>query len=37
VGDSKSMLESELRNRDIKWITNAKTTRSSPASCSPPS
>jgi len=27
VGDSKGMLESELRQRDIKWITNAKTTR----------
>lgn len=27
VGDSKSMLESELRSRDIKWITNARTTR----------
>lgn len=27
VGDSKSMLESELRNNDIKWICNAKTTR----------
>ncbi len=27
VGDSKSMLESELRNHDIKWITNAKTTK----------
>jgi sulfide:quinone oxidoreductase len=27
VGDSKSMLESELRNRHIKWITNAKVTR----------
>ena len=27
VGDSKSMLESELRNHDIKWITNAKTTQ----------
>lgn len=27
VGDSKSMLESEFRQRDIKWITNAKTTR----------
>ncbi|MFO1468612.1 MAG: FAD-dependent oxidoreductase [Steroidobacteraceae bacterium] len=27
VGDSKSLLESELRNNDIKWITNAKTTR----------
>jgi len=27
VGDSKSMLESDFRNNDIKWITNAKTTR----------
>jgi sulfide:quinone oxidoreductase len=27
VGDSKSMLESEMRNHDIKWITNAKTTK----------
>jgi sulfide:quinone oxidoreductase len=27
VGDSKGMLESELRNHDIKWICNAKTTR----------
>lgn len=27
VGDSKSMLESELRAQDIKWITNARTTR----------
>jgi len=27
VGDSKSMLESELRNRDIKWITNARTSK----------
>jgi sulfide:quinone oxidoreductase len=27
VGDSKSMLESELRGHDIKWICNAKTTR----------
>ncbi len=27
VGDSKSMLEGELRGQDIKWITNAKTTR----------
>ena len=26
VGDSKSMLESELRGHDIKWIVNAKTT-----------
>ena len=27
VGDSKSMLESELRGHDMKWITNAKTTK----------
>jgi sulfide:quinone oxidoreductase len=27
VGDSKSMLESEFRNNDIRWITNAKVTR----------
>jgi sulfide:quinone oxidoreductase len=27
VGDSKGLIESELRNNDIKWITNAKTTR----------
>ncbi|HSH83689.1 MAG TPA: FAD/NAD(P)-binding oxidoreductase [Guyparkeria sp.] len=27
VGDSKGMLESELRNHDIKWITNANTTK----------
>jgi len=27
VGDSKAMLESELRSHDIKWICNAKTTR----------
>lgn len=27
VGDSKSMLESEFRNHDIKWITNARTSR----------
>ena len=27
VGDSKSMLESEFRNNDIKWITNAKVTK----------
>ncbi|XQW86538.1 NAD(P)/FAD-dependent oxidoreductase [Thalassotalea piscium] len=26
VGDSKSLLESEFRERDIRWITNAKTT-----------
>jgi sulfide:quinone oxidoreductase len=27
VGDSKSMLDSELRNSDIKWFTNAKVTK----------
>lgn len=27
VGDSKSMLESELRNRHIQWITNASVTK----------
>ena len=27
VGDSKGMLESDLRNHDIKFITNAKTTK----------
>lgn len=27
VGDSRGLLESELRSHDIKWITNAKTTR----------
>ncbi len=27
VGDSKGMLESEMRAHDIKWITNAKTTK----------
>lgn len=27
VGDSKGMMESELRKRAIHWITNAKTTR----------
>ncbi len=27
VGDSKSMLETEFRNNDIKWITNAKVTK----------
>jgi sulfide:quinone oxidoreductase len=27
VGDSKSMLESELRGHDMKWITSAKTTK----------
>lgn len=27
VGDSKGMMESELRNHDVKWITNARVTR----------
>jgi len=27
VGDSKGMLESEMRQRHIKWLTNAKTTK----------
>lgn len=27
VGDSKGLLESEFRNRHIKWITNAKVTK----------
>ena len=27
VGDSKTMLESEFRSNDIKWITNAQVTR----------
>ena len=27
VGDSKGMLESEMRSHDIKWITNARTTK----------
>ena len=27
VGDSKSMLESEFRNNDIKWICNARVTK----------
>jgi sulfide:quinone oxidoreductase len=30
VGDSKSLMESEMRNRDMKWITNAKTTKVEP-------
>jgi sulfide:quinone oxidoreductase len=30
VGDSKGMLESEFRNNDIKWITNARTTKLEP-------
>ena len=29
VGDSKGLLESELRQRHIKWITNAKVTEAS--------
>ncbi len=27
VGDSRGMMESELRNKHLKWITNAKVTR----------
>ena len=27
VGDSKGMLESEMRSHDIKWVTNARTTK----------
>ena len=30
VGDSRGMLESELRHRHIKWITNAKVTKVEP-------
>jgi sulfide:quinone oxidoreductase len=30
VGDSKGMMESEFRNNDIKWITNARTTKLEP-------
>jgi len=30
VGDSKGMLESQLRSHDIRWITNAKVTRVEP-------
>jgi len=30
VGDSKSLLENELRQRHIKWITNAKTVKVEP-------
>jgi sulfide:quinone oxidoreductase len=32
VGDSKGLMESELRQRHIKWITNAKITRVEPGS-----
>ncbi|MBU0554408.1 MAG: NAD(P)/FAD-dependent oxidoreductase [Alphaproteobacteria bacterium] len=31
VGDTKSLLESELRNRHIKWVTNARMTKVEPA------
>ena len=27
VGDSKGLMESECRSRDVKWITNARTTK----------
>jgi len=30
VGDSKSLLESMMRERHIKWITNAKVTKVEP-------
>jgi sulfide:quinone oxidoreductase len=30
VGDTRGLLESELRQRHIRWITNAKTTRAEP-------
>ncbi|MFO7593945.1 MAG: FAD/NAD(P)-binding oxidoreductase [Pseudomonadota bacterium] len=30
VGDSKGMLEAEMRDRHIKWITNARTTKVEP-------
>jgi sulfide:quinone oxidoreductase len=30
VGDSKGLLESEFRNNDVKWITNARVTRVEP-------
>ncbi len=30
VGDSKGMLESDMRNHHIQWITNAKTTKVEP-------
>jgi sulfide:quinone oxidoreductase len=30
VGDTKGLLESEMRNRHIKWITNARITRVEP-------
>ena len=34
VGDTKSMLESELRERHIKWITNARVTKIEPGKMS---
>jgi sulfide:quinone oxidoreductase len=34
VGDSKGMLESEMRDRHIKWITNAKITKVEPGKMS---
>ena len=30
VGDTKSLLESEMRKRHIKWITNARVTKVEP-------
>ena len=30
VGDTKGLLESELRDRDVKWITNARVSRVEP-------
>lgn len=30
MGDSKGMLESELRNHHIDWVVNAKTTKVEP-------
>jgi len=30
VGDSRGLMESEMRNHDIKWITNARITRCEP-------
>ena len=34
VGDTKSLLESAMRERHIKWITNAKVTKVEPGKCS---
>ncbi len=33
VGDTKGLLESEMRNRHIKWITSARVTKVEPARC----